>query len=126
MKSFFNKRFEEEVLLNEKLRTTILACMFLFGMLYTIVNIIIFKSAGENQQSESMLLILKFQAALLFFEILTWLRISYKIKQRQYSIPHFARYMNSLIEICSPCVIIFIMSRQFSSPVMILHAPIVY
>src|SRR5580765_1872860 len=122
MKIFFNKRFEEEVLLNEKLRTTILAGMFLFGMLYTIANIIIFQNTNvEKQQSESMLLILEFHASPLFFEIMAWLRISHKIKRRQYSIPHFARYTNSFIEICSPCFIILIMAKQFKSPVMVLH-----
>ena len=127
MKSFFNKRFEEEVLLNEKLRTTILACMFLFGMLYTTVNIIIFKNTGvDKQQGHTMLLILEFHAAILLFEIMTWLRISHKIKRRQFSVPRVARYVNSLIEICSPCFMIIIMARQFESPVMILHAPIVY
>src|SRR4029079_9858019 len=98
MKSFFNKRFEEEVLLNEKLRTTILIGMFMFGILYTIVNIIIFKHTGaDKQQSQTMLLILEFHAALLFFEIMTWLRISHKIKRRQFSVPRIARYVNSFI-----------------------------
>ena len=68
MKRFYHKRFEEEVLINEKLRTTILAGMFLFGILYTIVNIIILKNTGaDKQQSQTMLLILEFHAALLFF-----------------------------------------------------------
>ena len=127
MKNFFNKRFEEEVLLNEKLRTAILACMFLFGILYISVNIAILEGIGrERQQIESMLLVLKFNVALLLFQAMVWLRISYKIKRKQYSIPHLARYINSFIEICSPCFIILVMSKQFESPAMILHAPVVY
>src|SRR5690348_3937011 len=99
MKSFFHKRFEEEVLQNEKLRTTILVGMFLFAVLYTIINIIIFKnSATDRPERESMKLILIFHAALLIFEVLTRLRINHKIKRQQYSIPHFARYVNSFIE----------------------------
>src|SRR4051812_13960657 len=108
MKIFFNKRFEEEVLSNEKLRTTILICMLLFAMLYLIINIAIEKTTATGKpEIESMLLLLVFHCALLIFEILAWLRINYRIKKQQYSIKDFDRYLNSFIEICSPGVIIF-------------------
>src|SRR5689334_8958616 len=127
MKSFFNKRFEEEVLINEKLRTKILACMFLFAMLYTFINGIILKERGIKQdEAHSLSQMFIFQLALFIFEVLTWLRITYKIKRNSYSIPKAARFVNSLIEICSPGVIILILARQFSSPLSVLHAPVVY
>ena len=76
MKSFFNKRFEEEVLINEKLRTKILACMFLFAMLYTFINGIILKERGIKQdEAHSLSQMFIFQLALFIFEVLTWLRI---------------------------------------------------
>src|SRR6266496_2051535 len=62
MKSFFNKRFEEEVLLNEKLRATILVCVFFSAMLVTVVNLCIFKNTGtEELKRDSLRLILFFQ-----------------------------------------------------------------
>jgi adenylate cyclase len=127
MKIFFNKRFEEEVLSNEKLRITILIGMFVFAMLYLMINISIEKiTATGKPEIESMLHLLVFFCALLVFEILAWLRIKYKISRQQYSIHDFDRYSNTFIEICSPGVIIFIMAKQYDSPVMILHAPVVY
>jgi adenylate cyclase len=127
MKSFFKKRFEEEVLSNEMLRTSILVCMALFGVIYIIINILIFHSSViEKSQSESVRNLLLFHFALLIFEIITWLRIKYKIERQQYSIENFDRYTNSFIEICSPGIILLIMAKQYDSPVTILHAPLVY
>jgi len=127
MKSFFNKRFEEEVLINEKLRTTILACIFLFAMLYTSINVLILRNTGTDKiQSDSLWLIFIFHFSLFLFEVLTWLHITRKIKLHLYAIPHFDRYLNSLIEICSPAVIIFLLARQYERPIAILHAPVVY
>jgi adenylate cyclase len=127
MKLFFHKRFEEEVLSSEKLRTTIVIWMLVFAALYLTINIAIEKAAATgNPGIESMLLLLKFHCALLAFEILAWLRIDYRIKKQQYSIGDFERYLNSFIEICSPGLIIVILAKQYNSPITILHAPVVY
>lgn len=127
MKSFFNKRFEEEVLLNEKLRTTILICMFLFAMICTSIGLLIMKNSGtEEEHVRPIKMMLLFQLSIFFFEILAWTRITFKIKRNSFSIPHVARYVNSLIEILSPGIIILILEKQFSSPTAILHAPVVY
>jgi len=127
MKIFFNKRFEEEVLSSEKLRTTILICMMVFAVLYLMTNIAIgnVTALGKSEKG-SMLLLLVFHFALLVFEMLALLRINYRIKKQQYSIQHFERYLNSFIEICSPGVIILILAKQYDSPMIILHSPIVY
>jgi len=127
MKLFFHKRFEEEVLSSEKLRTTIVIWMLVFAALYLMINIAIEKAAVTgNPGIESMLLLLEFHCALLAFEILAWLRIDYRIKKQQYSIQDFERYLNSFIEICSPGLIIVILAKQYNSPITILHAPVVY
>jgi adenylate cyclase len=64
--------------------------------------------------------------ALFIFEVLSWLYIKRKIKLKQHEIPVTGMYINSLIEISSPGLIIFILARNFTSPVTILHAPVVY
>jgi len=127
MKIFFNKRFEEEVLSNEKLRTTILVWMLVFAVLYLVINMGIEKATATGRPGiESMSPLLVFHCALLAFEILAWLRITSRIAKQQYSIQHFDRYLIGFIEICSPGVIIFILAKQYDSPVLILHAPVVY
>ena len=127
MKIFFNKRFEEEVLSNEKLRTTILICMLLFAVIYLITTIALDKNMLPiNPDVESAVLLLVFHCALLVFEISTLLWINHKIKKQEFSLEIFNRYSSSFIEICSPGVIIFIMAKQYNSPVTILHAPVVY
>jgi adenylate cyclase len=127
MKSFFNQKFEEEVLSNELLRTTILVVMSLFGVIYIIFNLLIFHTAVTGKsQGQSVKLLLVFHLALLVFEIFTWLHTKYKIQKQQYSIVDIERYIHSFIEICSPGIILFIMAGQYDSPVMIIHAPLVY
>jgi adenylate cyclase len=127
MKIFFKKRFEEEVLSSDKLRTTIVIWMLAFAIFYLMINIQIEKINVPGKSGiESMLLLLAFHCALLVFEILVWLRIDYRIKKQQYSIRDFERYLYSFFEICSPGLIIVILSKQYNSPIMILHAPVVY
>lgn len=127
MKIFFNKRFEEEVLSNEKLRTSILICMLLFAVIYLITNIALYKELpAMKREVDSMKMLLAFHCALLAFETSIWLRINHKIKKQQFSVHEFDRYISSFIEVCSPGIIIFIMAKQFNSPVTILHAPVGY
>jgi adenylate cyclase len=127
MKIFFNKRFEEEVLSNEKLRATILICMLLFAVVYLITSIALDKNISAVKPAiESYGALLVFHSALLVFEISIWLWINHKIKKQEFSIEIFNRYSSSFVEIFSPGVIIFIMAKQYDSPVMILHAPVVY
>lgn len=127
MKIFFNKRFEEEVLSTEKLRTTIVIYMLAFAILYLILNMAIEKASSAGKPViDSTLLLLDFHSALLIFEILVWLRIDYRIKSHQHSIQDFQRYLVSFIEICSPGLIIIALAKQYNTPITILHAPVVY
>jgi hypothetical protein len=126
MKIFFNKKFEEEVLSNEKLRAAILICMLLFAVVYLSTSIVLHKNiSAERPETQSFEALLVFHCALLLFEITSWVSINNKIKKQQFSIHDFDRYFNSLIEICSPGVIVFIMAKQYNLPLTILHAPVV-
>lgn len=127
MKSFFTKRFEEEVLSNEKLRTTILACIFLAAVVYTVINMLVFDDAATDPaQKESLRMILVFHISLFLFEMLSWLYIKRKIKLNEFIIPLSGRYLNSLIEISSPGIIILLLAKQYDTPSSILHAPVAY
>src|ERR1044071_9313218 len=127
MNSIFNKRFEEEVLLSEKLRTKILACVFFTAMTATATNLFIVRYAGTNELNKhSMHLILYFQASLFLFELTSLLYIRRKIKTGSLSIPIVGQYINALVEISAPVMAILSMSQQCESPVMVLHSPVVY
>lgn len=127
MNTFFNKKFEEEVLLNEKLRTTILACIFLFAMLYAAFNMMILNNTKtETAFRNSLWLIMASHFTLFIFEVCTWLYIKRKIKLKLYEIPVTGMYINSLIEISSPGVIVYLLAHNYVSPLTILHAPVVY
>jgi adenylate cyclase len=126
MNTFFNKKFEEEVLLNEKLRTTILACFFLFGILYTVFNLIVLKHKAPIELKDSLWLILASHGALFTFEVLSWLHIRHRIKHKLYKTGDTGIYINSLVEISSPGFIIVLLAYNYETPINILHAPVVY
>lgn len=127
MKHIFNKRFEEEYLLSEQLRTSILVCVFTVAILVTTINLCVFRNTGTDELNrDSLKLIMFFQVCLFTFELLSLLYIKWKIKRNELSIPLTGQYLNALIEISMPALIILSLSHHYQSPVMILHSPVVY
>lgn len=127
MKSIFNKRFEEEFLLNEKLRTAILGCIFLTAMLGSITNLFIFENTGTEELNKgSLRLILFFQAGLCLFEFISFLDIKKKIKKNDLVMPLARQYVSAVVEISAPAIIIFLLSHRYHSPAATLHSPVVY
>lgn len=127
MKNIFNKRFEEEFLLNEKLRTTILVCVFSVAMLVTAINMFAFSNTGTDElNKDSLKLIMFFQGCILSFELFSLLYIKKKLCSADMIIPVRTQYLNALTEISAPAVITLLLSQRYHTPVMILHSPIVY
>ncbi len=126
MKSFFHKQFDEEFMANEKLRTTILAGMFLFGMLYTGIIILFFNNRiSEEFQKGASIRIFLFVLMLFSFEVLSLLYINRRRKNLQ-RIPVVGQYLNAAIEITAPGVIMLLLASRLDSPGKILHTPVVY
>ena len=127
MKNIFTKRLEEEFLLNEKLRTTILVCVFSVAILVTAVNIFAFSNTGTDElNKDSLKLIMFFQCCILSFELLSLLYIKKKLRSTDMIIPVSSQYLNALIEISAPAIITLLVSQRYHTPVMTLHSPVVY
>ena len=127
MKVFFHKQFEEEFMVSERLRTTILAGMFLFGVLYTGIVILFFnnKISDEFEDGASTRIFL-FVSMLFLFEVLSLLYINRRRKRKLKKIPLAGQYLNAAIEITAPGIIMLLLADKFSSPAMILQTPVVY
>ncbi|TAL42214.1 MAG: adenylate/guanylate cyclase domain-containing protein [Chitinophagaceae bacterium] len=126
MKNVFNKKFEEEFLISEKLRTTILAGVFLLGILGSGTILIFFSNNGSDELHRSaMLRVFFFQLSLFVFEVLALLYIIRRIRKNLQSIPVAGQYLNMAIEISAPPIIMFLLSQHYDSPGKILHSPIV-
>lgn len=127
MKIFFQKRFEEEVLLSERLRTKILAGMFLFAMLYTGVVIFFFNNSmpDELRKGASIRMFL-FVCSVFAFEALCYFYINRHIKRNFQKIPVAGQYVNAFIEITAPGIIMLLLPAHVHSTGKVLHSPTVY
>ena len=126
MNTVFHKKFEEEFLVSEKLRTSILVFVFAIGTVGASVLIIFFSNDGSDElQRSSMWRIFFFQFSLLIFEVLSLLYILKRIKKGLLTIPIAGQYLNVAIEMIAPAVILFLLSQQYHTPGKVLHSPLV-
>ena len=127
MKSTFHEHFEQEFLKNERLRTRILTGMFLFAVLYAGCIIIFFQDEVDAElKNGGPLRMFCFLLSLLLFELVTLLYINRHIKMKIYRIPVMGQYLNAIIEITAPGVIMVLLANRFHFSEKILHSPIVY
>ena len=125
MNHVFNKKLGEEFLLSEKLRTTILAVIFLTGTIGAIVVISFFSGDGiEELHRDSLWRVFFFQLSLFGFEIITLLYIMRRIRRNLQAIPLAGQYLNVAIEISAPAIIMLLLSQQYESPGRVLHSPL--
>jgi adenylate cyclase len=127
MKSFFDKRFEEEFLLSEKLRTKVLAGIFLFGAIYSGTMIAFFKdNIPDEFKQGAVVRIFLFIFSLFIFEVLSLLYINRQLKKHRKSLPLVGQYINAAIEITAPGIIMMVLPNQVHDAEKILHSPTVY
>ena len=126
MKNVFHKRFEEEFLLSERLRTKILVIIFLIGTVGAVVLLSFFSNdATDELQRSSLWRIFFFQLSILIFEVLALLYIIRRIKKNRQTMPVAGQYLNVAIEISAPAIIMLLLSQQYQTPARILHSPLV-
>jgi adenylate cyclase len=126
MKHVFHKKFEEEFLVSEKLRTSILVCIFLIGTIGAAVLLTFFSNDSTDElQRGSLWRIFFFQFSLFIFEVLALLYIMRRIKKNLQTIPVAGQYLNVAIEITAPAIIMFLLSQHYQTPARILHSPLV-
>jgi adenylate cyclase len=127
MEALFHKRFDEEFLLSERLRTMILAGIFLFGVLYTGTVILFFedKIPGALQKGSAVRMFF-FLLFLFLLEVISSLYISRQIKRNRRKIPQVRQYLNATVEITAPGVIMILLAAHVQLTDKILHSPVVY
>src|SRR6185436_10474577 len=122
----FHKKFGEEFLVSERLRTTILACVFFLGTIGSATLLIFFSNEGTDELHRSSLLrVLFFQLSLFVFEIMALLYIVRRIKKNIQTIPVAGQYLNVAIEMTAPAIVLFLLSQHYQTPGKVLHSPIV-
>src|SRR5262245_9433074 len=116
MTIFFQKRFEEEVLLSERLRTKILAGMFLFAMLYTGIVMLYFHDKLPSElRKGAAIRVFVFVCTVFVFEVICYFFINRHIKRNFQKIPVIGQYINAFVEITAPSVIMLLLPGHVHS-----------
>ena len=114
-------------MLSERLRTKILAGMFLFAMTYTGVVIFLFNSVVPDElRKGAAIRIFLFLCSLFAFEMLSLFGISRYIKLGYKKVPVVRQYLNAALEITAPSVVMLLLSADRVLAEKLPHSPLVY
>lgn len=125
MKVIFGERINEALLQHERRRTVILIVLFSAGICYRMLDMLVLKSFDPDTPTGTFSMAWLFPLSILVFEATTFLVISKHLRSNNKAIPPAARYVNSVIEICLPSCMIFIIARQYPH-FNVLNSPVVY
>ena len=125
MSSDFQRKFDEEFLQSEKLRIIILTTIFSLSVLYLGVTMKFFSHAFDGVLNQSsMATILCLQVTLTLFEMTSLFYVIRRIRKNKKHIPVLLQYLNTLVEISFPAIMMLALSKTFPVPAQILHTPV--
>jgi adenylate cyclase len=120
-------QFKNEFLLSDKLRATVLACLFSLGAVFAGINFFLFRgNEGTIFNEQSFYDVLVFLLLLALFELLCLVHITRHIKNNLRNIPVVSQYFNTIVEISSPVVIMLLLAGQNTDPIKVLNLPAAY
>jgi adenylate cyclase len=113
MKITFKQRLDQELLFSEKRRVIILIAIFSAAMVLRLVNQFYIKPDEETLKIESFSTIWLFPLVIVLFESCSLIYINSRIKAKQKGIPLYLQYINAIIEICLPSLIILYVAKEY-------------
>jgi adenylate cyclase len=125
MKVIFDERINEALLQHEKRRTMILVVLFATGICYRFLDLFFLKTTDPDTPTSTFGITWLFPVTILLFEVVSLLVISKHLRSSNKAIPLAARYVNTVMEICLPSCMIFIIARQYPQ-FNVLNSPVVY
>ena len=125
MKVIFGENLNETLLLHERRRTMILIVLFAIGIGYRFLDLFVLKTTDPGTPTVTFTNTWLFPVTILLFEVVSFIVISKHLRSNKKSIPFAARYVNTVIEVCLPSGMIFIIARQYPQ-FNVLNSPVVY
>ncbi|MCS3795622.1 adenylate/guanylate cyclase domain-containing protein [Niastella sp. OAS944] len=125
MKVLFGENINEVLLLHEKRRTFILIILFAVGIGYRFLDLFVLKTTESGTPNVDLNLTWLFPVTILLFEVVSFIVISKHLRSNRKHIPLGARYVNTVIEVCLPSCMIFIIAKQYPQ-FNVLNSPVVY
>jgi len=123
MKVIFSQRINEVLLQHEQRRTVILVILFTIGICYRLLDLFVLKTADPDAAFNTFGIAWLFPVTILLFEVVSLLVITKHLKCKK--LPRGARHFNTIIEVCLPSCMIFVIARQYP-PYNVLNSPVVY
>jgi adenylate cyclase len=125
MKVQTGQRITEALLQHERRRTAILIVLFSAGICYRMLDMLVLKTVDPETPTGTFSIAWLFPVTILVFEVTSFLVISKHLRSNNKTIPLAARYINTVIEICLPSCMIFIIAKQYPQ-FNVLNSPVVY
>jgi adenylate cyclase len=123
MKVLFSKRLNEVLLQHEQRRAMILVIIFTIGICYRLLDQFVLKTTDLDAPSNTVGISWLFPVTILLFEVVSLLVITKHLKGKK--LPKGARHFNTIIEVCLPSCMIFVIARQYPQ-YNVLNSPVVY
>lgn len=113
MKITFKQRLDQELLFSEKRRVIILIAIFSAAMVLRVINQFYIKPDEETLKIESFSTIWLFPLVIVLFESCSLIYINSRIRKKQKGIPLHLQYINAIVEICLPSLIILYIAKEY-------------
>ncbi|WP_166437295.1 adenylate/guanylate cyclase domain-containing protein [Niastella caeni] len=125
MKVAFGEQINEALLQHERRRTMILIVLFAVGIGYRFLDLFVLKTTDPDTPTTTFGVTWLFPVTILLFEVVSFLIITKHLRSNQKTLPLAARYVNTIIEVCLPSCMIFIIAKQYPQ-FNVLNSPVVY
>lgn len=123
--SSFREQYGKELLSSEKRRIQILVVIFSAALAFRIASLFIPAAEQEPLPAQSLSVLWIFPAAIILFELFSLAVINKKLKSASKDIPVVLQFLNAVLEILVPTIIIFLIAKQYPS-FNVLESPVVY
>ncbi|MFT3912124.1 MAG: adenylate/guanylate cyclase domain-containing protein [Ferruginibacter sp.] len=109
----FQQLLDVELLRSEKRRTIIIITIFLFALCYRVFEMHFFSNDEESLRIQSFATVWLFPLAVIMFEFFYLLHINRRIKMKKGKMPIYRQYINTVIEISLPGLVMLAVARQY-------------
>lgn len=115
MKVNFQQQLDHEFLHSERKRAMILIALFSAAFILRLITLFFIYADSNSPSIETFYGTLLFPVTIILFELCFLFYINTRIKARKKRVPKFLLYLNIIVEVSLPSVIILFIAKQFPS-----------
>jgi adenylate cyclase len=125
--TYFQQEFEQESVLRERQRASVLAILFAFGfVLYGVTIPFANVPIGEVTGHHISIQLATYMGGMLVYEIIVWQTLGMRRLWPRPAAAYFAKFGNATVEITVLTTAIYLVSKSLDHPILMLLSPIAY